>query len=54
MRITVDINEDLLNNAASYGGIDDHSDLVTAALTLLVQREAARRLIRLQGTHAGP
>ena len=50
MRTTVTIDDDLLEKASSYTNITAKSALLREALTLLVQREAARRLALLGGT----
>jgi Arc/MetJ family transcription regulator len=50
MRTTVTLDDELLKKAQGYTGIAEKSVLVNAALTALVQREAARRLARMGGT----
>jgi Arc/MetJ family transcription regulator len=50
MRTTLAIDDDLLAKARSLTGIRETSALVRRALTVLVQREAARRLIQLGGS----
>lgn len=50
MRTTVTLDDDLIAAAQEYTGIKEKSALVRAALTALVEREAARRLARLGGT----
>ena len=50
MRTTITLDDDLLSKAEAYTGIKEKSALVRAALTALVQREAARRLALLGGT----
>lgn len=50
MHITLAIDDELLATAEQYTGIQDCSALVHAALTALVQREAARRLARRGGS----
>ena len=50
MRTTITIDDDLLARAEAYTGIKEKTALVRAALTALVQREAARRLARMGGT----
>jgi Arc/MetJ family transcription regulator len=50
MRTTVTLDDDLLSKARSYTGLKETSAVVRAALTALVEREAARRLARLGGT----
>jgi Arc/MetJ family transcription regulator len=50
MRTTVTLDDDLVAAAQEYTGIKEKSALIRAALTALVEREAARRLARLGGT----
>ena len=50
MRTTINVDEELIEEARESTGIDGISALVSAALTALVQREAARRLAKLGGT----
>jgi Arc/MetJ family transcription regulator len=50
MRTTVTLDDDLIAAAQEYTGITAKSALLRAALTALVEREAARRLARLGGT----
>ena len=50
MRTTVNLDDDLLNEAAFYTGVKEKTELIRLALQSLVQREAARRLARLGGT----
>lgn len=50
MRTTIAIDDELLAKARKYSGIEETAALVRHALTLLVQREAARRLARMGGT----
>jgi Arc/MetJ family transcription regulator len=50
MRTTITLDDDLLDKARSYTGLKETSAVVRAALTALVEREAARRLARLGGT----
>jgi len=53
MRTTVTIDDDLLAKAQDYTGLKETSAVVRAALTALVQQEAARRLARLGGSEPG-
>jgi Arc/MetJ family transcription regulator len=53
MRTTVTLDDELLKKAQEYTGIAEKSLLVNAALTALVQREAARRLARMGGSAPG-
>ena len=50
MRTTVTLDDKLIEDARKYTGIEGISALVAAGLTALVEREAARRLIKLGGT----
>ena len=50
MRTTVTLDDDLMAKARSYTGLKETSAVLRAALTALVEREAARRLARLGGT----
>ncbi|SPE19098.1 Antitoxin VapB32 (modular protein) [Candidatus Sulfotelmatomonas gaucii] len=50
IRTTVTLEDDLIRKAQAYTGIKEKSALIRAALTQLVQREAARRLAALGGT----
>lgn len=50
MRTTLTLDDELLERAAELTGIKEKSALVRAALTALIQREAARRLARLGGS----
>ena len=50
MRTTVNIDDDLLENAKWLTGIEGATALVREALRALVERESARRLAKLGGT----
>jgi Arc/MetJ family transcription regulator len=50
MRTTLSLDDELLNEAKELTGIKETAALVRAGLTLLIQREAARRLALLGGT----
>ena len=50
MRTTVTLDDALVARAQFLTGVKEKSALINAALTALVQREAARRLARLGGT----
>jgi Arc/MetJ family transcription regulator len=50
MRTTVTLDDDLLELARTYTGIQETSALMQRALTQLVQREAAKRLAKLGGS----
>lgn len=50
MRTTLSLDDDLLVKAEEYTGIHEKPALVRAALKALIEREAARRLVRLGGS----
>jgi Arc/MetJ family transcription regulator len=50
MRTTITVDEKLLAAAKELSGIEDTSDVIGKALPLLVQHEAAQRLIMLGGS----
>ena len=50
IRTTVTIDDTLLSNAKELTGINETSRLVKEALTLLVAREAGRRLAAMGGS----
>lgn len=50
MRTTVNLDDELLEDAKWLTGIDGTTQLVNAALKALVEREAARRLAKMGGT----
>ncbi len=50
MRTTITLDDQLLADAKSYTGVQKTATLIRMGLTLLVQREAARRLILLGGS----
>ena len=50
MRIALDIDDKLFQDAARFLGTSDHSAVINAALRALVEREGAQRLARLGGT----
>jgi Arc/MetJ family transcription regulator len=50
MRVTIDIDDELLTKASKLTGQLDHSAVVNEGLKALIQREVARRLARLSGT----
>jgi Arc/MetJ family transcription regulator len=49
MRTTVTLDDELVRDARELTGLNETSALVRAALTALVEREAARQLARLGG-----
>ena len=50
MRTTLNIDDDLLEQAASMTGIKEKTTLVKLGLEALIARESARRLARLGGS----
>ncbi len=50
MRTTVTIDDELLEKAQKYTGIEEKSALIREALKSLVAREAGRRLAALGGS----
>ena len=50
MRITVTLDDKLLERGQTITGLTDRSALLEAALIALIERESARRLARLGGT----
>jgi hypothetical protein len=50
MRVTINLDDKLVERACELAGIDDVNALATAALQALVERESALRLARLGGT----
>lgn len=50
MRTTVTLDSELVEKAQAYTGITERSVLLREALTALIQREAARRAIKLGGS----
>jgi len=53
MRTTVTLDDDLMAKARAYTGLKETAAVLRAALTALIQQEAARRLARLGGTEPG-
>ena len=53
MRTTLTLDDELLAQAEFYTGIREKSALIRAALRALIEREAARRLVRLGGSEPG-
>ena len=53
MRTTVTIDDELLEKARRYTGIEQKSALIQEALKVLVAREAGRRLAKMGGTQPG-
>jgi Arc/MetJ family transcription regulator len=50
MRTTIALDDELVRKAQEYTGVKEKTALVRAALTALVQREAARRLAAIGGS----
>ena len=50
MRTTINIDDELLSQAARITGITERTRLVHDGLKALIQRESASRLARLGGT----
>ena len=50
MRTTINLDDELLEKAKAYSGINEIPALIREALKRLIEREAARRLARLGGT----
>lgn len=50
MRTTVTLDDALLSKAESLSGLKDRGLLLKEALQALIERESARRLVRLGGT----
>jgi Arc/MetJ family transcription regulator len=50
MRTTITLDDELLAKARSLTGIEGTSQLLKAALTAMIQRESAKRLILLGGS----
>lgn len=50
MRITLNLDDELLSQAQQLSGINERTQLVREALKALVQRESARRLAALGGS----
>lgn len=53
MRTTLNLNDDLLREAARLTRIDEKTALIHAGLQALIARESARRLAALGGTEPG-
>ena len=50
MRTTINIDDDLLEQAARLTRIEERPALIREALRALIERESARRLARLGGS----
>ena len=52
MRTTLNIDDDLLEQAAALTGLTEKTALVRESLRALIERETARRLAKLGGSDA--
>lgn len=50
MRTTITIDDELLKTAKEFTGIEETPTLVRLALQAMVQKEAARRMVKLGGS----
>jgi Arc/MetJ family transcription regulator len=50
MRTTLNIDKELLDNAAKLTGIKEKTSLVRLGLEALIERESSKRLAKLGGT----
>ncbi len=50
MRTTVALDDDLVAKAQQFTGLSEKAALIREALRALIERENARRLVRLGGT----
>ncbi|KPL19895.1 MAG: antitoxin [Phycisphaerae bacterium SM1_79] len=50
MRITIDIDDEMLNKASRLTGIREKCSLVTLGLRALIAQESSKRLSKLAGT----
>ena len=53
MRTTVNLDEELLEEARRISGVTGRTELIHAGLRALIERESARRLARLGGSEPG-
>lgn len=53
MRTTLNIDDDLLDEAHKMSGIKERTAVLHEGLRALIERESARRLARLGGTETG-
>jgi post-segregation antitoxin (ccd killing protein) len=53
MRTTVNLDDDLLEQAKTLSGINERTALLREGLKALIERESARRLARLGGSEPG-
>lgn len=52
MRTTINIDDELLEEARRITGVEGRTDLIHEGLRALIERESARRLARLGGSEA--
>ena len=52
VRITIDLDDGLLDEARRISGLEGCADLIHEGLRALIERESARRLARLGGSEA--
>jgi len=52
VRTTININDELLEEARRITGVERRTDLIHEGLRALIERESARRLARLGGSEA--
>lgn len=50
MRTTINLDDELLEEARRVSGVEGRTALIHAGLRALIQRESARRLARLGGS----
>ena len=50
MRTTVNLDQELLEEARRISGVEGRTELLHAGLRALIERESARRLARLGGS----
>ena len=50
MRTTINIDDELIEEAQRLTGITEKTQMIREALTCIIQRESARRLALLKGT----
>jgi metal-responsive CopG/Arc/MetJ family transcriptional regulator len=53
MKVTIELDHDLLAKAQALSGLKQRSGLIQEALTALIERESARRLAHLGGSESG-
>ncbi len=53
MRTTINLDDQLLDEARRITGMEGRTDLIHEGLRALIERESARRLARLGGSEPG-